>query len=176
MSERHVMVDIEALGTTDDGLIVSVGAVKFDWKSLKIVETKMWHLDLDDQPGRVLNANTLKWWLSQPEEVQKQLTHPERSKSQEFIEEFDTFCNNTSKFWAMGVYFDFFHLENFYKTNNAKWGYSRTRYLDAKPIRFLLKKAGITVERQGAHHNALDDAVYQTQIIIEYEKYVRGPK
>lgn len=64
-----LMVDIEALGTGSDAIILSVGIVLFDVFGEPGSFEACWHepIDLADQGGRRADIDTIMWWLSQGE-------------------------------------------------------------------------------------------------------------
>lgn len=62
-----VMVDIETLGTSDNSVVLSVGAVKFD-HNFEVIATYERTLPATYQHeslGRVVAMSTLKWWFDQ---------------------------------------------------------------------------------------------------------------
>lgn len=65
------MLDIEALGPAPNGVILSIGAVKFDrqtWEPLDGGSIELRVLS-ETQPDRVVSARTAEWWMSQSDEA-----------------------------------------------------------------------------------------------------------
>ncbi len=63
----HAMIDLETLGTRPDGVILSVGGVKFDPNGSKIIDEFYYKLDVDEQTerGRSIDESTIEWWGTQ---------------------------------------------------------------------------------------------------------------
>ena len=65
---KHIMIDVESLGTRADAVILSLGAVKFDLTSGKIDDQGFYasiSIDSNQELGRRIQEDTLLWWLKQ---------------------------------------------------------------------------------------------------------------
>lgn len=62
---RDVMVDLETLGTAPDGVMLSIGLVRFDVETGYVGGEWQWHLDVIDQvdAGLRLDPGTAMWWM-----------------------------------------------------------------------------------------------------------------
>ena len=70
----HGMIDLETLGTTQDSVVLTIGAAKFSPFNTNEPTDKLYlKLDTSDQveKGRIIDEGTLKWWGQQDEEVRK---------------------------------------------------------------------------------------------------------
>jgi exodeoxyribonuclease VIII len=68
-----IMVDLETLGTAPDSAIISIAAIPFDLRTGEADESNVFmeHIDVASnlQAGRVVNPNTLSWWIDNNGEV-----------------------------------------------------------------------------------------------------------
>ena len=69
---KHVMVDIETLGTACDAPILSIGAVAFDIESGEISSKFYRAVDPSSalERGRA-DGGTLRWWMGQSDSARK---------------------------------------------------------------------------------------------------------
>lgn len=71
---RHVMIDLETMGTTADSAIVSIGAVIFDPRYGKISK-KTFYEELDwENQDRSICPETRAWWGRQGTTAQQALS------------------------------------------------------------------------------------------------------
>lgn len=180
------MIDIETLGTRPKTAIVSVGVCTFNKN--KIIKGFHCELDLQQQlwSGRTVTADTLAWFMGQPDgvrEVFKQKDaegNPKRKiKADEFFIMFDKFIeasradvgetNQAIRVWGNGAHFDITILEDYYDQFHHKkdkgipwkfWGVWCFRTFNH------LTNCKEMVKREGTHHNALDDAIYQAKCVM----------
>lgn len=74
---KHMMIDIETLDTATTAVVTQVGWCIFDRESVDSpVEMA---LDIDEQlrKGRTVRADTLKWWMQQPDIARQKVFDPE---------------------------------------------------------------------------------------------------
>lgn len=174
MKTKHIMIDIETLGISSSAVITQIGAKEFSLDN-SIAQGKTFLMNVNiSQNDRVIEPDTLKWWLKQAEEVRKSSVNTSSQYSLKvglasLGEWIDTIDENSAniKFWCRGVGFDFVILDNAYKQYNltAPWKYSNLA--DVRTFDSLVPKSVIdSIPRVGSHHNALDDCIFQ----IEYVK------
>ena len=174
MSETHVSLDLETLGTSSDAPILSVGAVKFDLKTGELGDTYYRRVSLESAlKNRNLEADTLKWWMKQPEEARLEIVKNGRSMPNMLVElqEFITGPSRNMKYvypWGNGATFDISILESAYRQYDLTipWKFWNVRDLRtivavAEELAFFDKSA---IVRKGVHHNALDDAIHQANL------------
>ena len=77
---RHVMVDIETLGTTPGSVISAIGAVFFDPETKELGPEFYMPIDLVDaqRNGFTIDASTVVWWLGQGDEARAEMTSTSR--------------------------------------------------------------------------------------------------
>lgn len=68
---KHLMIDLETLGTSPDSVFLSVAAIQFDIATGKIGNTFLQNVDLGSalKMGRTISPDTIKWWLEQRQNI-----------------------------------------------------------------------------------------------------------
>ncbi len=161
------MLDLETMGTATDSAIIAIGAVKFD--SEKTTEEFYINISLEScvNHGLKIDANTIMWWLSQSKEAQEvfEKDNVELSKA---LMDFNFFVDKDTQVWGNSAAFDNSILINAYKAigKNPPW-----KFWDDMCYRTVKNlNKNIKLEREGTHHNALDDAKSQALHLIEIFK------
>ena len=163
---NHVMIDLETYGLTADCAIRSIGAYAFAGPE----KGKVFYANVDEnQPGRVVCPETVKWWSEQNHESQKAF---ENNKI-----DLETALDNFKKFfgsflteyrvWANGAEFDLAILNHAYK-NKTPWHYKNVQSM--RTLAFLFphsyKAALPTTPENPKPHHALNDAIWQGQVCL----------
>lgn len=198
---RHVMVDLETLGTGPNACIVSIGAVRFDpnqnvvstagpdtfYRVVNLVRTP--RTELGD-----MDASTVLWWMRQEDDARAQLQLACESKDYEnvlcnVLEAFESWlesCGCTEKtksewrFWANDPDFDMVVLKSafvrvFGEDNQLPWSFRGCRSMRTMrelATEFHLKAPEDHIVR-GVQHHALDDAIYQAQVVTLIKQELR---
>ena len=175
MNASHVMVDLETLGTSNDALILSIGAVRFDPHRADIPMEKFHAaIDMEDAArcGLKIDASTVKWWM-QPDrhEARAQYLKQKMHSLTDALDGFSQWLGNDAKVWGNGATFDNVILRSAYqKCNwNAPWQYWNDRCY--RSLKSMAKD--IPVERVGTHHDALHDAISQAKHMQQIVKSLR---
>lgn len=171
-----IMIDLETMAVTPNGVIMSIGAVFFDpnaeaddWYTLG--DTFYRAIDVDSSlcAGLHIDASTLEWWMSskRTQEARDALfSNP--GALEEVLNEFSTWVRGSSsetnaltRVWGNGSTFDITMLECAY----SKIGYQQPwKMYNVRCFRTLKQlMSGFEPEREGTHHNALDDAQHQAR-------------
>src|SRR5574343_1475003 len=105
---KHIMVDLETLGTTASSVILSVGAVKFDLASDQIDDNGFYasissESNLDY--GRRIQEDTLLWWLKQEAAAQNVFHEATTPLSAAMIEFSDRIGADDTLVWSTGADF-----------------------------------------------------------------------
>ncbi|MWG34791.1 3'-5' exoribonuclease [Halomarina oriensis] len=154
-----MMLDLETLGLDPGCVILSLGAVAFDEEGVKETFSRSISLKSCDEAGLEIDAGTLEWWLGQDENVQEQLTGGDELT--EVLHEFSEFYSGAEEIWGNSPSFDCEILSAAYDAANAPvpWEFYHERC-----FRTLKAMPGaVDLEREGDHHDALDDAVHQAR-------------
>jgi len=160
-----VMLDLETLGTRPECVILTLGAVKFDPYSMKEPGPGLYlRIDADEQiaQGREVQEDTMRWWMSQDEEVREEAIGLEGRVSVEHMyQELNRFLVGVNNIWAQGPVFDIAILENIYR----QYGWPTPwQFWQIRDSRTLFGVHGDPrVKGRAGHHNALADCVYQAQ-------------
>lgn len=170
----HYMVDIETLGTEPGAAIVSIGVRHFSPKTKLLGHS----LYLRVKPEGEMDAGTLAFWLKQEEDARKEVVAAieEGYSLKRALHTLSEFMLKNSwldspvdrkqiRLWGNGATFDNVLLDAAYRQvgQTPPWRYSGHRC-----FRTLVSLCGekLAVERQGVHHNALDDADYQVNVLF----------
>ncbi|MFA5626182.1 MAG: 3'-5' exonuclease [Thiohalomonadaceae bacterium] len=184
---KHVMVDLETLGTaTDSAAVISVAAVRFDLRGGDIDTANVFHrnIDLSDALtyGRV-DAGTLKWWLgTDRRDIFFDIVYDkEARKMRTVLEELYSWVtlNKGVIPWARGIDFDFGLLDRLYRETGAQNPFSQFwKRRDLRTLIDVARHAGVPlleVERDTTQaHNALADVIHQSREAIAYSAALRG--
>lgn len=163
---KNVMVDIETGSTESNAVILSIGAVEFD--ELEVIDRFYINVDPEScmKRGLILDGSTFTWWLKQSKEAQKALIK-KQTHIKTALEEFAEWLGKKDnlQIWGNGSDFDNVILQNAYKACRlpCPWTYRDNRCF--KTLRASYPK--LEMERVGTYHNAVDDAEYQANYLIE---------
>lgn len=155
---KDLMVDIETLGTGTNSVITQIGACYFDRNTGEIGETFLVNIRIQDclDNGLTVDGGAIKFWFEQDQ--QDFLEAPiDLTKA---LGQFSQFCKKDTLAWAHAT-FDFPILMNAYRT--VKQGLP-FHYRSMRDIRTLVDLSNVSYkryEREGTHHNALDDCKHQ---------------
>lgn len=164
MTER-AMIDIETLGTEPGCVIVSIGAVRFD---LEHGVTDSLFVSVDPEScqalGMEIDAGTLAWWLGQPAEAREQLTGGDDLEIA--LRELRAFVDGAEEVWANSPSFDLAILDEAFDAVglSSPWEFWEQR--DYRTLRETLPYWPGR-DQQGTKHDALDDARYQAESLVE---------
>ena len=174
---RHVMIDLETMGTTPDSAIVSIGAVIFDPRYGKVSKQTFYReLDWEDQERHIC-PETTKWWEGQTAEAKA--AHFGLDALEDVLKELAEWLPKDAKVWGNGSTFDISMLEDAYRQYNIDIPWKFWNVRDCRTVLDMYEstRGGFnkTVNRQGAH-NALDDARFQAQYITMMWTRLLGDK
>lgn len=164
----HAMIDIETMGKSPTAAISSIGACLFDPYGDWIGDSFHMHVDLEScvlQWNLKMDPSTVIWWLGQSDEARKTLVDGQARAAtlSESLSALTRFLPTGVTPWCNGNSFDFAILANAYATikKPLPWDYWKER--DLRTLKGL--NPGITTQREGTHHNALDDARHQARLV-----------
>lgn len=168
---KKVMCDLETLDNVPGGVILSIGAVEFDHvtgllgkRFYEVVSIKSCQL-----MGLTVNPETVSWWRAQPQEAQAVLDlalAPDAVPLDTALGMFSEFllsCDKEPELYGNGSDFDNAFLSVAYRKcgRPPPWKFWHNRCFRSLKSNKHLRKLVSEPLRQGAHHNALDDAVHQ---------------
>jgi DNA polymerase III epsilon subunit-like protein len=164
---KHLMVDLETLGTVPGCVILSVGAVFFDPVKLELGDEfyKVIHTRSCEEAGLHTDPDTVAWWNKQSaaaNQVRTDAMLDGQSSLKSVLEEFNAFIKRDTgvKVWGNGADFDNPILVCAYKAVGTKQGWLPYNGRCYRTFKNMFKDTKMD-ERVGTFHNALDDAKNQ---------------
>jgi len=119
--KKHVMVDLETLSVQPNGVILTLGAIKFDpWDNDGLLADPRgldcFYRRIDPEsftwPDAHIDENTVKWWASQDAGVREEaFAEDDRHPIREVLTDFHKWLGNFECVWANGSVFDIPILE-----------------------------------------------------------------
>lgn len=163
---KHIMVDLETLGTVADAVILSIGAVKFDIDSDALDNNGFYasvSIDSNLEAKRRIQEDTLIWWLAQDPSAQKVFHEAKESLRSALISLGDWIGDGNYQVWSNGADFDLPMLAHAFTQAQIEipwefWNSNCFRTYKKLPQAKTVKFAGT-----GVKHNALADAVNQAK-------------
>lgn len=176
--KAQVAIDLETLGTKADSVILSIGAVAICEQT---GDRRKFYgaCSVASQPERTQSPSTLAWWSQQSAAAREafDFAHgPDCPSLTDTLQRLTAWIGQIGEthdvyVWGNGANFDLAMLEHAYKglSDFVPWNFRHTRDMRTLydiTLRFGLDIRG-NVARVGTHHNALDDAEFQANVIIE---------
>lgn len=165
MTLKHLAWDIETLDTKPSAAVVSIGAIWYDPNTDELGDTYYAVLAIQPQydAGRTYSASTLEWWAQQSEAAQSVLSAP-ATPVELVLKQLGDFMFCAQGVWGNGADFDNVIIGDLYRSfsQKAPWSFGKNRCF--RTIKSLpLPRTFVAPVREGTHHNALDDAIYQAR-------------
>ena len=167
---KDVMIDIETLATSNNALILTIGAIKWDRKKpLKKKDDldkfyRRININSCKKIGLEINQETLNWWENQDEVVRYEAleNNENRVDIKTALLEFIEWYGNCKFVWGNGDDFDCVIMTNAFEKCGLSppWKFWETRYVrtlyDLGGVKnYMLKKLDCKA------HNAIDDCYKQ---------------
>ena len=167
---HDIMIDLETLATTADAVILSIGAVRFDLDAGLVFdepEAVFYRaISIDSQHARTISGDTLAWWMMQSEQARTVFVEPNCSifnALMDLREWIDPQPGTEPYVWSNGADFDLPMLVHAYQQESIKLPWPPYAGRCYRTCKNLPGARAAKVERQGLHHNALDDAIFQAR-------------
>ena len=184
---NHLMIDLETIDTRPSTVILSAGAIVFNETEVRYDLTYYSVLRFQDQldggyhAKRTISEDTLLWWFKQSkaaqdavfltgEEERRPLQHAIHGIRQLYRE------NSCERIWSNGATFDISIIEHalFNDGKMPPWDFRAHR--DMRTLKDLVPYDDdfmLGVDR-GLEHHALDDALYQAEVVVRGLKHIRS--
>lgn len=166
----HVMHDIETLGTGNDPVVLSIGAVKFDGDQI----IDRFHVGIDPKDsqrlGLKIDAETVLWWLD-PDRAEARAALLALPKVDLFsaLDGYAMWLRGdqpvTGSAWANGATFDHIKLRSSYDACRLDYPFPFWREECYRTMKNRFRD--IPFQRIGTYHSALDDAESQAAHLQE---------
>lgn len=184
---NHFMFDLEMLGRAPNGHILSIGVVEFDPHQATLGSQFYGALDpRKAQPERPMDPDTVTWWLQQSEEARKAVTEgPFFGDLRQITYALDGWLfgrgvsrdNDVVRCWAKPPSYDIEILRHLFKEHGQTgWPFHWRADRDLRTLLETAKLAGVELPERpenGGQHNALDDARWQAQRVIDIYQAIR---
>jgi hypothetical protein len=167
-------IDLETLGKHHYAAVISIGIVAFNRHTGDMDEGLNIVLNVEDvvKHGAQMDASTVIWWMQQSDAARKVFT-PGGGVSVDYaLKMVDNYFrdNNLGKnagVWGNGPKFDVGLLEDLYRMAGKKepWAYWQAR--DVRTVVDIANLDKAAYRKKGTHHNAVDDARNQAQMVID---------
>jgi hypothetical protein len=166
----HATIDIETLGTKPDTTVLTIGAVKFNPFTKEDPYADLYlKVDADQQleAGRSVDEDTLKWWTTQPQEIQDEaFLSTDRTSVEDTLAQLNKYLVGVDKIWCQGPVFDICILENLYRQYDKHFNWVFWNIRDSRTL-FGLMPEDPRKKHKFAAHNALEDCRIQSKCIQE---------
>jgi hypothetical protein len=156
----QVMVDLETLGSGSNAVILSIGAVEFNPDTQAL--GREFYIVVEPQScvdaGLAVDVGTVMWWMKQSDQARAAFDR-KGWRLEDALDQFAEWFPAKATLWGNGATFDNVILANAYKATGKEqpWAFWNDRCY--RTLKNLLP--GITLDRKGTYHNALDDAKTQ---------------
>ena len=171
--EKHVMVDLETLGVKSGCVIVSIGAVEFDFVNGATSKTFYERIDIQSclDVGLFVQGETLVWWLQQPDAARLEICKDSKPL-QEVLKLFGNFLRHVDndlkniQIWGNGSSFDLGILATAYSvcTKPTPWMFWNER--DVRTLVYLNPDVKKNTPSTGTLHNPVDDCLHQIKYCV----------
>lgn len=161
----HWSADFETLGLEPSAKVLSLGLAKFNIKTGEILETKLWRFSNVGQEKRTKTQSVIEWWDKQSLEARTEAFGGSTPIQTMMHDVEDLFDDPKVMLWGNGANFDVAILDNIF-SYEAPW-----EFWNVRDMRTIVWAAGLlgfnkdSIEREGTHHSAIDDAVHQAKVI-----------
>lgn len=175
----NIMMDIETTGVRPGCRVLSIGLVEFDEKGT--IDSLLVHPKLSDQVG-VDDGKTMGWWDTQSAEAKSVFADNHiLGESVEYVyKRIKTFIDDLVDarkslsqglekvdvcIWGNGATFDNSIVQHMFYAKGLPIPWNT---FGDRCYRTAINMLGRpSLQRQGVHHNALDDAMYQANCLIK---------
>lgn len=174
---KEIMLDIECMGKGSKAPITSLGAVVFNPNTGELGNEFEVVVNLNSSAyyGE-MDASTVVWWLQQSDEARAiYAKDTPKSTLKDALTQFNEWLSaqgdaNDLYLWGNGKEFDNVIVRNAFdacriKPNFSHWNDSDVRTIVKMGRDILNIDPKTTLEREGTHHSALDDAKFQARYV-----------
>lgn len=169
---EEMMVDIETTGTFPNrNAIIQIAAVKFCLKTNQI--GGMFNASLSIPPTRHWDEGTREWWLKDKRETLKQILFNGRPARDVLREFYDFAADNSYRFWAKPVSFDFPFVSSYFHDFELSCPFDFRAAVDLRSwARGRFEVSGVesfdtaNLPFEGTEHNALFDTLHQVKYAL----------
>jgi DNA polymerase III epsilon subunit-like protein len=171
---KHVMLDLETLGTGDHAAIVQIGACVFD--SREISSTFRRNIYLGSENLGNIEGDTLRWWMGQsPDAIASVLQSTERAPLRIALEDFRSWLvGDRFAIWANSPSFDLRLLRQAYERCGLEPPWKFYQEMDHRTMKHLGRLLNVPrLQFEGTKHDALVDTINQARYLMAVLKELK---
>lgn len=179
---KHVMVDLETMGTGTDAAIIAIGAVEFNpyAEPGEDVLGRAYYANVNLQSsidaGLTVDGDTVMWWLQQEDAARLALRAEPRDIAV-VICEFSQWYQDTGAeyVWARGIDFDIAILKTTMRKLHLRQPFVYNASTDSRTVFRALSFDEKALPPIGTAHNALDDARFEAVAVTKaYQQHAKN--
>ena len=167
------MIDLETLDVSPRAVVLSIGAIVFDFKRMQTLRTYEATLQLEDQTaaGRTVKTSTVHWWFEQSSEARLAITSPDalarKSISYDLmLQELKSFLPSDGFVTAKPAMFDLAILSDMHGGDLFR----HRRGFDMHTLCCVIDPNRELCPKNALAHSALADARWQLEWLINIVK------
>lgn len=167
---KHVMIDVESIGTTPGSAILSIAAIRFDPRSGDTGSSLYIVVDLRSslKNGLKVDGDTFYWWMEQSDSARKELNN----NPVHVVEAFNNlrlFLQEGDYLWGNSARFDLGLIAAVYEKLNQgnllPW--DRRNEMCHRTLRNLVSRKIWEIPFTGTKHIPMDDCLHQIKQVHE---------
>lgn len=172
--DYEVMLDLETLGTSNEALIIAIGAVKFTDDEI----LDRFHVAIEPATAEVLggkiDASTVMWWLDPVRAAARDalLSHSRVDLASALVG-FAQWFGEPAPIYGNGSTFDNIILRSAFR--GAGLEYPAPFWMDRCYRTLKNEFSMVPLERVGVHHDAVDDAESQARHLQAIRRHKLAP-
>lgn len=164
----NLMLDFETLGSQPNAVVLSLGAVLFDYQNIKA--EKEWFFDAKAQiKSRCIDGETLAWWLKQGDGFASLFAKGSANPTPMLtcLNELSAMAKDAKAIWSNGADFDIPIVLNLYSQFRleAPWKFWQHRCYRTLKLEFNCER---DQPKNPNKHDALSDARHQAKCLINF--------
>lgn len=172
-----IVIDIETVGKKHNAVIASIGAVIFNRmdKPGTIKDSFEVKIDICNQPGRVIEGDTVLWWMKEnmtEARVKTFFSKDPKIRLGLGLKQLDDFVakHRIGKCWGCGPDFDMVILQDAYHQHRQEfpvpfWDWACIRTIEGFFYGKNTRKEGGENFLNGTAHDALDDCKMEAMVV-----------
>lgn len=174
---KHLMLDLETLGTSNRAVIIQLGACVFDPDEPNIIPSWGTNVSIDSclQAGGEVNGDTIMWWLGQSQEARASVHAQPRFAIAAALKNLTNFYtqHNCKRIWSHGATFDIVIVKHYLNALNlqAPWKFYHER--DTRTLIDIAESHGFHPEKTTTAHMAKEDSIAQSLTCIRALTYIK---
>lgn len=169
------MLDIETMGTLQNSVICSIGAVKFNIATGETGDEFYQRVSIQSclDCGLQVTGSTIEWWLKQSDKARSEIGIDAKHLV-EVLSMFSLFVQDEPySIWGNPASFDIGIVTNAYEKCNLSipWNFRLER--DMRTLVSLVPDIKSTIPSVGIAHHPIDDCKYQIQVCCATYKHLK---